>query len=323
MKNLSNCFFAIAAAGLIALAAAQEESYVVSRDTPDWFKQSFLDFPEDVAEAADNNKRLMIYFGQDGCPYCRRLHDVNFRQSNILHLLQENFDSIAINIFGDLDAIWTDGKEYTEKSLAQTLGVQFTPTLLFLDENGDEVLRLAGYQPPVKFIAALHYVAAKKQELFADYIRRVLSKQSNDQPPLSKPPYALSAPNQKVLVFVSQRDCPACDEWREFLANSNEIWQNFALVEIDFFGAKKTIDGKTSEADWARQQNISFVPALVFLDKNGKEQFRADGYLRKFHLSSVIDYVASGAYQHEPEFQRFLQERTEKLRVNGKAVNIW
>ena len=38
-------------------------------DKPTWFKVSFLDLFDDINEAADNNKRLMVYFYQDGCPY--------------------------------------------------------------------------------------------------------------------------------------------------------------------------------------------------------------------------------------------------------------
>jgi len=37
---------------------------------PPWFKQSFLDIREDVDEAATAGKRLLLYFYQDGCPYC-------------------------------------------------------------------------------------------------------------------------------------------------------------------------------------------------------------------------------------------------------------
>ena len=31
-------------------------------EKPTWFKVSFLDLFEDISEAADNNKRLMVYY---------------------------------------------------------------------------------------------------------------------------------------------------------------------------------------------------------------------------------------------------------------------
>jgi thioredoxin-related protein len=41
-----------------------------TRCIPAWFAASFLDFRDEVAEAARAGKRVMIYLGQDGCPYC-------------------------------------------------------------------------------------------------------------------------------------------------------------------------------------------------------------------------------------------------------------
>ena len=37
---------------------------------PTWFKESFLDFEGDIAEAAVQGKRLVLYGYQSGCPYC-------------------------------------------------------------------------------------------------------------------------------------------------------------------------------------------------------------------------------------------------------------
>ncbi len=35
-------------------------------EKPDWFKVSFLDLYEDIEEAADDGKRVMLYFYQEG-----------------------------------------------------------------------------------------------------------------------------------------------------------------------------------------------------------------------------------------------------------------
>jgi hypothetical protein len=64
-------------AAILALAtsvAAQElGDYAGARETehPDWFKESFLDFEEDIEEATANGKRVMLYFWQRGCPNAR------------------------------------------------------------------------------------------------------------------------------------------------------------------------------------------------------------------------------------------------------------
>ncbi len=66
-------------------------------DIPAWFQETFLDFREDVREAAKQGKRVMIYFGQDGCPYCRELMRVNFSQKDIVDQARGHFVAVAGN----------------------------------------------------------------------------------------------------------------------------------------------------------------------------------------------------------------------------------
>lgn len=312
------------------LGWAQSQDYVVARDTPPWFKQSFLDFPEDVAEAAEDGKRVMIYFGQDGCPYCKKLHDLNYRQAEIVETMQTHLDSIAVNMFGDVDTVWVDGNDYTEKELAEHLQILFTPTLLFLDEDGKEVLRLAGYQPPHKFKVALDYVTARHEATpFAEYLRQAMPAAEAHEAgaraqAFAAPPYGLDAVQAPTAVLVTQRECAICDEWREFMLSDEAApWRAARrVVEVDLYGKADT-GGGISEAQWAAQAGIGFVPAIVFLDAQGAEEFRIDGYLRPFHLHSVWDYVVSGAVHREPEFQRYLQARAERLREEGVEVKLW
>ena len=65
---------------------------------PDWFKESFLEFEADIAEAAANGKRLIVYFHQDGCPYCNQLVEENFRDPQISAKIRQHFELVAINM---------------------------------------------------------------------------------------------------------------------------------------------------------------------------------------------------------------------------------
>ena len=308
--------------------------YIVSRDTPAWFKPSFLDFGEDAAEAAENGRRVMIYFGQDGCPYCKKLHQDSFKNPEIVGFLNQRFDAVAVNIFGDVEAVWTDGAELTEKELAAKLGIQFTPTLLFLDERENEIVRVAGYQPPHRLRAVLDY-AARRLDLqgksLESHMREAAAKHSaRPAPPpqnFAPPKGRLNAPGKRSVVFVSQGGCEICAEWRDYLSQNAGKWgAKFQLFALNRFGenpAAKTESESESESEWARRMKVSFAPALIFLNADGSEFFRADGYLRAFHLDSVLDYAAAGAAAAEPEFQRFLRRRADRLRERGEEVRIW
>ena len=76
-------------------------STINAQEPPAWFSDSLLELREDVAEAAKQGKRVMLYFGQDGCPYCKQLMEVNFRQAAIAAKAQNNLVALAINIWGD------------------------------------------------------------------------------------------------------------------------------------------------------------------------------------------------------------------------------
>src|SRR3990167_2362179 len=167
-------------------------------EIPAWFKSSFLDLPEDVAEAARGGKRLMLYFGQEGCPYCAELFNKNFSQAHIVEYTRRHFDAIDLNMWGDREVTDFSGNVLPEKELAAKLKVWFTPTLLFFNEKGEQVLRINGYYPPHQFLAALQYVAEKQENRVT--FREYLAKQApppakgalHSQPFFAKPPHDLT-----------------------------------------------------------------------------------------------------------------------------------
>jgi thioredoxin-related protein len=148
------CITLACAAGTVAHAADASSEIQI----PAWFKISFLELPEDIKEAVAAKKRIMLYFGQNGCPYCKQLMDVNFTQPDIVAKLRRNFDLLEINILGSREVGWVDGIARTEKDFARSLKVRYTPTLLVIDERGSILLRINGYYPPAPFNAALDYV---------------------------------------------------------------------------------------------------------------------------------------------------------------------
>ena len=55
---------------------------------PEWFKDSFLDIAEDVEEAKDENKHLMLYMHLTGCPYCYKMIEEGLKTTSILKSLR-------------------------------------------------------------------------------------------------------------------------------------------------------------------------------------------------------------------------------------------
>jgi len=144
-------------------------------DLPPFFAETFLNFPEDAASAKKGGKRLLLYFGQDGCPYCKTLLETNFTQKAIVDKTKAKFVAIGLNLWGDRETVWFDGVTRKEKDLAKHLKVQFTPTILLLDEKGATIARINGYYPPHRFSAALDYSAQRLEGKtgFAEHMQTV------------------------------------------------------------------------------------------------------------------------------------------------------
>ncbi|MCG7893767.1 MAG: thioredoxin fold domain-containing protein [Candidatus Thiodiazotropha taylori] len=307
-------------------------------DKPSWFKNSFLDLGEDIEEAAEEGKRVILYFHQDGCPYCAKLLNENFTIKKIVEKTTAGFQLIGINMWGDRSVTGIDGSETTEKALAESLKVKYTPTLLFLDEQGRRVLRLNGYYPPHKFEQALDYVAKheEKRQSYRDYLKKHQSVAASGKLHLQadylQPPLDLRASarggDKPLLVLMEMKQCPPCDELHQDILKRPELsktLQAFDVAVVDVWSSERLITpaGKTVESTkWAEQLGIQYTPSMVLFDSKGEEIFRSEAYLRSFHTHAILDYVLSGSYLKQANFQRYVQARAADMRARGEAVDL-
>ncbi|NOZ11505.1 MAG: thioredoxin fold domain-containing protein [Gammaproteobacteria bacterium] len=304
---------------------------------PGWFKDSFLDFRNDIKTAARQGKRVLLYVYQDGCPYCNKFVDYNFAQKDILDKTRKHFDVVAVNLWGDLEVIDTQGTVTTEKEFTKSIGVKYTPTLVFFDEQGGVALRINGYYPPYNFRIALDYVAAKKEKTqsFRDYYTARTPTPSkgklNKEDFFLPPPYNLADTAKRPLaVFFEQRQCDNCDLLHKETLNypgTRDLIAKVDNIQLDMWDDKTEIitpdNKKTTPRKWAKMLNIAFAPSIVFFDMNGKEVARTDAFLKGFHTQTLYDYVINRGYESQPEFQRYLQRRSEALQAKGINVDIW
>jgi thioredoxin-related protein len=287
-------------------------------EVPAWFSESLLELPEDVKDAARDGKRLMLYFGQDGCPYCKELMQTTFSQRAIVEKTRRHFVAIALNIWGDREVQWTDGRRMSEKELTRVLKVQYTPTLIFLDERGAIAARLNGYYPPPRFAVALDYAAglAGRGQRLEEYMKAAVKEAAS--PRLHAEAFFLELPakldgKRPVALVIETPYCVSCDELHR---------EGFRRPEV-----RKLLEGfdvyqLTPDDARALSLRVAYTPTIAFFDA-GREVFRIEAYLRPFHLAAALDYVASRAYRAEPSFQRYLQRRAERLRESGAAVDLW
>jgi thioredoxin-related protein len=324
----------------LADAAEKQGTFYGAQQTeyPSWFKASFLNLRDDITEAKSNNKHVMILFTQDSCPYCHALVERNLAQKDIETYLRKNFDVIAINMWGDREVVSLDNQSMSEKQFATSLKVQYTPTILFFDEAGQTVLRLNGYIPPARFKTALEFAAPgqNKEISYRDYVAAHQLPETGgeliNESFFRKPPFNLTRKGGKarpIAVFFEQRDCPSCAELHNKVLSDKEtrdIVAGFDAIQLNMWSDTPVISpqGKATTArEWAKALDIKYAPSIVLFNAKGKEVIRSEAFFKLFHTQGIFTYVLSGAYEKEPSFQRYLSAKAERLREQGKDVDIW
>ena len=312
----------------------------LNTEYPAWFKESFLDLPEDLADASRSAKRIIIFFHQDGCPYCNALVERNLSQKNIREKVQKNFEVIALNMWGDRDITYFNNKHYTEKTLAEALKIQFTPTMLFYDEKAKVVQRLNGYRAPDRFEIELDFVAGHKEKettarnyIKANYKNQTSSKKLHSQDFFGKAPFKIDRSkgnsSRPVAVFFEQKDCPDCDRLHKKVLIDTELRKiiaNFDVIQLDMWSKTSLttpLGKKTTAREWAKELGVSFAPSIVIFNPRGEEVIRSEAFFKLFHTQGIFDYVLSQEYKVQASFQRYLTERAEKIRETGVDVDIW
>jgi thioredoxin-related protein len=157
---------------------------------PDWLRNTFKDMREDLDEANEEGKRMMVIWEQRGCLYCRQMHEEIFPDPRIDALIREHYFVVQMNLFGDVEVTDFDGTVLPEKEMAERWGVFFTPTMIFMPEEVPEggtaseaaVATMPGAFGKGTTRALFQWVLEKGyegDEHFQKYVARVTAEGSN------------------------------------------------------------------------------------------------------------------------------------------------
>ena len=321
--------------GMAGDAIAQERGRALGAQEviePDWFKQSFLEIAEDVAEAKEENKQVLLFFFLDGCPYCAQMIRDNFQDAPATGILRTHFDVIALNIKGDREVAFDANTKVSEKELARLLKVRATPTLIFLDETSQPVLRLDGYRSPAQFDLALQFVIDKAYQQ-TDLAAFMEARQSAEvytfrEHPLYQNLSDLSqVPDKPLALVFEDSGCDACDSQYERLLNRPDVLavlENFTVVRLDARSDQPIIapDGRpSSPRQLAAQLGLSYKPSWVLYDQ-GREILRIDTMLHSFHFRERLRYVGERAYRDYPNYGDYADMRIEAILRSGQVIDF-
>jgi thioredoxin-related protein len=134
-------------AGILALAVcgpvAASELGADGLYTAAWLRETFKDLQEDFAEADSEGKRLVLLVEQQGCIYCKEMHEVTFVDPRVKAMLEDVYFPVQIDLGGSREVTDTDGEELNEKNAVRKWGLMFTPTMIFLPAKMDPELSVS------------------------------------------------------------------------------------------------------------------------------------------------------------------------------------
>ena len=138
------------ALGLLALSpSAQAEYRSESIDN---------DYQGEVQAAADEDKYLVLFFHQAGCPYCDKMRARVHPEPAVMDYFSKHFVMMESNIKGNLDVVMPDGAPANEVEFARKIRVRATPVFIFYDKDGSAALRTTGYLDEKQFLLAGKFV---------------------------------------------------------------------------------------------------------------------------------------------------------------------
>ncbi len=144
--------------------------------------------------------------------------------------------------------------------------------------------------------------------------------------------------SKRFAVFFEQRGCIYCTRMhKEVLAQryiNDYVAENFAVVQLDMFGAREVTDfdgAKMSEAKLAERWGIMFTPTVVFLKDELPADVKVWGQSLEvtrmslgFGAATFYDlfvWIRMKVYEQDRNFQRFHVARMAERGKSGVAVD--
>jgi thioredoxin-related protein len=166
---LLNLLFLLVSSATAVAGAAE------TRDAASFFSLNTGDLKSELADArSEGKKALLVMFEQEGCPGCLHMKRNVLNRKDVQDFYRANFVNLSLDIWGSVPIRDFTRRELSEKAFAQATNVKGTPTFVFYDLDGNELVRILGtVETPDEFLLLGQFVAsgAYKTRSFAQYKR--------------------------------------------------------------------------------------------------------------------------------------------------------
>lgn len=111
---------------------------------------------------------LVVFFERGDCHACDILHTQPLKHLAVVKLF-DRFESIQLNMDKDTPVITPSGQKTTARQWADELDIFYAPSMVFFDENGQEIIRVDSVVRFFRLRSVLNYILSgsyKNQPIF-------------------------------------------------------------------------------------------------------------------------------------------------------------
>ena len=142
-RNLGRVLLALLLLSPPVIVAAQGSA---TRDAQSYFFDANTgDLKAELADARTAGKKaVLLMYEQEGCPGCLFMKQHILNRVDVQDLYHRHFSSFTVDINGSVPLKDFGGRDITEKALAIRSKTRATPTFVFHDMTGTEIVRITG-----------------------------------------------------------------------------------------------------------------------------------------------------------------------------------
>lgn len=132
----------------------------------------WLTYEEALQVASEEESDIMLFMEADWCSICKRMKREVFSQRQVQRAVEAGFAPVLINI-DSKEELRFKGEPTTKMDFSKSIGVQATPTFIFLNHEEEVIGSIPGFLNSSDFIGLLDYVKTDSyhKESFEDFLK--------------------------------------------------------------------------------------------------------------------------------------------------------
>ena len=107
---------------------------------------AFLSYDQGMQQARSTHKKAFVYFGRPGCGFCEMANKQVFSREEIRQTYSAHYVLIYVNSESGKRLRLPNGEHITEMQLGERMNTRGTPVFIFLEPDGEVILKRFGVQ---------------------------------------------------------------------------------------------------------------------------------------------------------------------------------